>query len=1174
MNVLLSLLHSSPEYESLRAMLDAGQTAAVSGVSQIARAHWIAALHEDTGRPVVAVCQDEMAASRLAAELTAFLGQPPVTLPSRELTFLDAAGVSREWEQRRLRILYDLSAGKIPVLVTTLEALQLRTIPRSTLYAASIRLTAGGSYDLDKLTEQLTAAGYTRASLVEGAGQFALRGGILDVFSPAHDQPVRAEFFGDELDAMGFFDPVTQRRTENCDEALLLPTQEALPGLHPGGLSGLCADLQAHIARQNRRKTPNQALIKTLEADCEKLENGVSFAAADRYLALIYPEFACAADYISQDAAVFFCDQGNLQRGARARSEEFGQTLDVLLSSGTLAGELCEFQAEYEPLLGQFAGRGTVYFDSFLAARYPETLPPQKLLSITARQLPGYGGSLDTAVSDLKHYVKNEYGCLVLCGGKRRGEILKEMLGESGVNALLAFPLTKAPQQGQILITDGSLPAGLEYPDLHWAILTEGQLLARREQKPAAKRKKAATNRKKLESFTDLTPGDLVVHEHHGIGRYVGMEQLKVGGVTKDYVKIAYQGTDCLYVPATQLDLVSKYIGAGEDTPVRLNKLGGDQWQKTKAKAKAAAKDLAAGLIKLYAERKRLPGFAFAADSPWQQEFEESFEYAETDDQLRCIDEIKRDMESPSPMDRLLCGDVGFGKTEVALRAAMKCILDGKQVAILVPTTVLAQQHYLTAMRRFATFPVTIDVLSRFRTPAQIKKTLFDLQSGKIDLIVGTHKLLQKEIHFKDLGLLIVDEEQRFGVTHKERLKELSRGVDVLTLSATPIPRTLNMALSGLRDMSTIEQPPQDRYPVQTFVLEHQDGILDEAMRRELARGGQVYYLHNRVESIDQCAAKIKQRIPEAEIAVAHGKMNEEQLGDVMQSMSNGEIQILVCTTIIETGIDIPNVNTLIIEDADRLGLAQLHQIRGRVGRSSRHAYAYLTFRKGKVLSEIAEKRLDTIREYAEFGSGFKIAMRDLEIRGAGDLLGAEQSGHMMTVGYDMYLKLLEDAVLEERGEEAQKEPECTADLTVTANINKDYVSSGEQRMDLYRRMAAIRTKEDADELLDEIVDRFGDPPKGVMNLIAIALLRARAAAAGITEITQKDGAILLSLATMDFAAISACCAEAQFKGRIFFSAGKVPMLSVKLKKGEDALKLATQLVGTYAAMRAQTAEG
>ena len=1171
MNVLLSLLQKSTDYNQLLKAVEAKQAVAVSGLSQAPRSHVLAAVHEQSGRPLVAVCQDDMAAKRLASELGAFLGEEPPVLPSRELTLAGAIGVSRQWEQQRLRLLYALAQGRVPVLVASLDALLLRTIPRQTLFSASVTLRAGAEYSMPDLIERLTRAGYSRASLVEGVGQFALRGGILDVYSPAQEKPLRAEFFGDELDTMGYFDPITQRRTENVDEAVLLPVAETEPHLHPQGISGLCEDLRAIIARQQRRKTPNQALIETLQKDCEALENETLFASADRYMALIYPEFTTAASYLPQEAVVAFCDHGNLQRGEKDRAEEFGLLLDSFLTSGTLFGELCDYYATMDDLAASLRGRAVIYCDSFLAARYPEALPPKQLLSFTARQLPGYGGSLETAAADLKNYASNQYGSIVLCGGQRRGEILKELLAKSGLNALLAFPLTKLPQPGQILIAGGSLPAGLEYPTLKFAILTEGQIAVRQERKRVRAPKKA-TNRKKLDSFTDLTPGDLVVHEHHGIGRYVGMEQLKVGGVTKDYVKIAYQGTDCLYVPATQLDLVSKYIGAGEDTPVRLNKLGGDQWQKTKAKAKAAAKDLAAGLIKLYAERKRLPGFAFAADSPWQQEFEESFEYAETDDQLRCIDEIKRDMESPAPMDRLLCGDVGFGKTEVALRAAMKCMLDGKQVAILVPTTVLAQQHYLTAMRRFATFPVTIDVLSRFRTPAQIKKTLFDLQSGKIDLIVGTHKLLQKDIHFHDLGLLIVDEEQRFGVTHKERLKELSRGVDVLTLSATPIPRTLNMALSGLRDMSTIEQPPQDRYPVQTFVLEHQDGILDEAMRRELARGGQVYYLHNRVESIDQCAAKIKQRIPEAEIAVAHGKMNEEQLGDVMQSMSNGEIQILVCTTIIETGIDIPNVNTLIIEDADRLGLAQLHQIRGRVGRSSRHAYAYLTFRKGKVLSEIAEKRLDTIREYAEFGSGFKIAMRDLEIRGAGDLLGAEQSGHMMTVGYDMYLKLLEDAVLEERGEAAQKEPECTADLTVTANINKDYVSSGEQRMDLYRRMAAIRTQEDADELLDEIVDRFGDPPKGVMNLIAIALLRARAAAAGITEITQKDGAIFLSLATMDFAAISGCCAEAQFKGRIFFSAGKVPMLSVKLKKGEDPLKLATQLVGVYAALRAQTA--
>ena len=1171
MNVLLSLLQKSTDYNQLLKAVEAKQAVAVSGLSQAPRSHVLAAAHEQSGRPLIAVCQDDMAAKRLASELGAFLGEEPPVLPSRELTLAGAIGVSRQWEQQRLRLLYALAQGRVPVLVASLDALLLRTLPRQTLFSASVTLRVGAEYSMPELIERLTRAGYSRASLVEGVGQFALRGGILDVYSPAQEKPLRAEFFGDELDTMGYFDPITQRRTENVDEAVLLPVAETEPHLHPQGISGLCEDLRAIIARQQRRKTPNQALIETLQKDCEALENETLFASADRYMALIYPEFTTAASYLPQEAIVAFCDHGNLQRGEKDRAEEFGLLLDSFLTSGTLFGELCDYYATMDDLAASLRGRAVIYCDSFLAARYPESLPPKQLLSFTARQLPGYGGSLETAAADLKNYASNQYGSIVLCGGQRRGEILKELLAKSGLNALLSFPLTKLPQPGQILIAGGSLPAGLEYPTLKFAILTEGQIAVRQERKRVRAPKKA-TNRKKLDSFTDLTPGDLVVHEHHGIGRYVGMEQLKVGGVTKDYVKIAYQGTDCLYVPATQLDLVSKYIGAGEDTPVRLNKLGGDQWQKTKAKAKAAAKDLAAGLIKLYAERKRLPGFAFAADSPWQQEFEESFEYAETDDQLRCIDEIKRDMESPAPMDRLLCGDVGFGKTEVALRAAMKCMLDGKQVAILVPTTVLAQQHYLTAMRRFATFPVTIDVLSRFRTPAQIKKTLFDLQSGKIDLIVGTHKLLQKDIHFHDLGLLIVDEEQRFGVTHKERLKELSRGVDVLTLSATPIPRTLNMALSGLRDMSTIEQPPQDRYPVQTFVLEHQDGILDEAMRRELARGGQVYYLHNRVESIDQCAAKIKQRIPEAEVAVAHGKMNEEQLGDVMQSMSNGEIQILVCTTIIETGIDIPNVNTLIIEDADRLGLAQLHQIRGRVGRSSRHAYAYLTFRKGKVLSEIAEKRLDTIREYAEFGSGFKIAMRDLEIRGAGDLLGAEQSGHMMTVGYDMYLKLLEDAVLEERGEAAQKEPECTADLTVTANINKDYVASGEQRMDLYRRMAAIRTQEDADELLDEIVDRFGDPPKGVMNLIAIALLRARAAAAGITEITQKDGAVLLSLSTMDFAAISACCAEAQFKGRIFFSAGKVPMLSVKLKKVEDPLKLATQLVGVYAALRAQTA--
>ena len=611
--------------------------------------------------------------------------------------------------------------------------------------------------------------------------------------------------------------------------------------------------------------------------------------------------------------------------------------------------------------------------------------------------------------------------------------------------------------------------------------------------------------------------------------------------------------------------MVSKYIGGGgEDSNVRLNKIGSDAWQKTKAKARKAAKDMAGELIQLYAARKRQPGFAFAADAPWQREFEDNFPYPETDDQLRCIADIKHDMESPTPMDRLLCGDVGFGKTEVALRAVMKCVMDGKQAAILVPTTVLAQQHYQTAVARFRGFPVSIDVLSRFRTTRQQSKTLQDVRSGAVDVIIGTHKLLQKSVEFKNLGLLIVDEEQRFGVSHKERLKEISKGVDVLTLSATPIPRTLNMALSGIRDMSTIEEPPSDRYPVQTFVTEYNPAIIDDAIRREIERGGQVFYLHNRTETIDQCAGALRRRIPGLSVAVAHGQMSEDALGDVMQAMADGEIQVLVCTTIIETGLDIPNANTLIIENADRLGLSQLHQLRGRVGRSTRHAYAYFTYRPDKNLSEVAEKRLAAIRDFAEFGSGFKIAMRDLEIRGAGNLLGAEQSGHMMSVGYDMYLKLLDEAVLEERGE-APKEPDCTADLNVTANVDKEYVARSEERMDLYRRMAAIRTQEDADDLLDEIVDRYGEPPRGVLNLIDIALLRAQARKVGIKDIRQKGSNVLFVLANLNFEVVSALCADVTYKTRILFLASaKEPTLQLKLASGVDSLKQCKVFVQKY----------
>ena len=709
-------------------------------------------------------------------------------------------------------------------------------------------------------------------------------------------------------------------------------------------------------------------------------------------------------------------------------------------------------------------------------------------------------------------------------------------------------------------ISLGTLSAGCEWPYLKLAVLTEGQLTASTQKRTRFKKE---SNRQKIQSYTDLTPGDLVVHVHHGVGRFAGIQRMPVDGVEKDYIKIDYAGGDCLYVPATQLDQVSKYIGGGEDQErTKLNKLGGTEWAKQKTKAKKAAKDLAKGLTALYAERQRRPGFAFSPDSPWQQEFEDAFPYAETDDQLRAIEEIKKDMEKPRPMDRLLCGDVGYGKTEVALRAVMKCVLDGKQAAILVPTTVLAQQHYATACGRFKDFPVKIEVLSRFTTAKEQKRILDATKRGAVDLLIGTHKLLQKNVEFKDLGLLVIDEEQRFGVTHKERLKEMSRQVDVLTLSATPIPRTLNMALSGLRDMSTIEEPPADRQPVQTYVLEHDWAILEDAMRKELSRGGQIYYLHNRVESIDLTASRIQKMLgPEVRIVTGHGKMSEQELSSVMQAMVDGEADILVCTTIIETGIDIPNVNTLIIEDADKMGLAQLHQIRGRIGRSARRAYAYLTYRRGKILQETAAKRLSAIREYVEFGSGFKIAMRDLEIRGAGNLLGPEQSGYLMSVGYDLYLKLLEEAVLEERGEEKQIETECSADLTVSANIPERYVPSPEQRMDLYRRIAAIRTNDDASDLLDEMLDRYGEAPRSVMALLDVALLRAAAAKAGVSDISQKKDVLKFTLAVFRPEALVAVCGQTKYKHRLTIAAGDTPALTLKLKPGADVLETAMTLV-------------
>ena len=1163
MNGIASELLRQPEAGLLLESTLKKEAPLVTGLSPVHRAMLAAAMAQETGRPMLLLCGDEAEAVRLRADLQAMTGEETTLLRRREWQLRPAAA-SRSWEYQRLSALYDMASGRTRLAVAAIDAAVQRCIPKDVLLASAITLKVGERYPVAALAERLVQAGYVRCQQVEGPGQFAVRGGIVDVFSPAMEQPVRCEFWDDELDAMGAFDPATQRRVHNLKETLLLSAGEVLPFRTADTAEKAASALEA-AAKRLKKKENTQPLLRQLAADAAALRQGIAPSGCDRYMAAIYTEKTTALDYLPENAVICVCESGRVSESLRSCLWQLKEDVSAAAENGFMApamGELALSEGETAARLSRFA---LCQLDSLPTSRY--LLPPGQLLQISARQLSTYGGSLETAAGDMAHYLSADYRVVVLCGGEVRARNMQELLREHHIAAALVPDGGTLPRPGQAAIMLGALSAGSEWPALKLAVLTEGQLTESVSGKKGKSRRAKDSSRQKLQSYTDLTPGDLVVHAHHGIGRFVEMLRLPVDGVEKDYIKIAYAGSDCLYVPATSLDLVSKYIGAGSgedgEKPARLNKLGGTEWAKTTHRAKAAAKELAAGLIQLYAQRQRQPGFAFSPDSPWQQEFEDAFDYEETGDQLRAIEEIKRDMEKPTPMDRLLCGDVGYGKTEVALRAVMKCILDGKQAAILVPTTVLAQQHYATAQNRFRSFPVTVEVLSRFRTPKQIREILERVKTGRVDLLIGTHKLLNKNVTFKDLGLLIIDEEQRFGVSHKEKLRERTAQVDTLTLSATPIPRTLNMALSGIRDMSTIEEPPQDRQPVQTYVLEHDWGVIADAIRRELGRGGQVYYLHNRVENIENTAGRLRQLLgEETAIATAHGKMGERELGRVMQQMADGEIQVLVCTTIIETGIDIPNVNTLIIEDADRLGLSQLHQIRGRVGRSGRRAYAYLTYRTGKVLSEVASKRLSAIREYVEFGSGFRIAMRDLEIRGAGNLLGPEQSGYMMSVGYDMYLKLLNDAVLEQQGKRAEIMPECAADLTVSAYIPERYVPTAEQRMDLYCRIAAIRTDGDAAELMDEMLDRFGDVPAAVKALLDVALLRAAAAGAGICDITQRGRQVVFSFGPQpDITAVAAVCGMACYRQRLQLSAAAQPKLTLYLQPDEEALSAAGKLV-------------
>lgn len=1127
---------SLPQYGALAADIRDGRLpGAVTGLGHIHKIVLMHALCASTGRKAVFIVADEAEAHRACEDLAA-LGTEALLLPARDLSLRRVESTSREYEQMRLGTLARMAAGDWECVVACVDAAAQFTLPPDMLRRHTLTLTAGASLPVKSLPEALTAAGYERCEQIEGPGQFAVRGGIIDVYPADCPAPVRIELWGDILDTLSYFDLLTQRRTDPLSRLAIPPAAEIVfddAEQLAGRIEALAAGLRGKGAAAQK---------ENLLADSERLRGGGLPASLDKYIPLIFDRPATLFEY-GQDALLFVSELSRVKERARTFQWQLQEDIKTLLEEGQLCRGLTEYALDTEGVMMELERGGCLLLEAF--ARTGSDIRLRSLYNINARQLPVWSGGLDLLAEDLQDMLHRDMACVVLAGAEEKtARTLADDLVARGIPALFA-PSPEAPVKKRVLVMQGGLSSGFEFPDADLAVITHGRAGTARRRARRQRREKGA----EIHSLSELSPGDYVVHTAHGIGIYQGVQQLEVQGVVKDYIRLQYDKGDTLYVPVTQLDLVSKYIGTKDEVRVKLHRLGGQEWQKTKSRVRAAVKDIAKELIALYGKRMATPGFAFEPDGEWQYDFERRFEYEETEDQLRCIEEIKADMERAVPMDRLLCGDVGFGKTEVALRAAFKCVSQSKQCVMLVPTTILAFQHYNTVVRRFEGFPVRVEMLSRFRTPKQQEEILRKVRTGEIDILIGTHRMLSKDVKFHDLGLFIVDEEQRFGVAQKERIKELAPNIDVLTLSATPIPRTLNMAMSGIRDMSILEEAPQDRRPVQTYVLEHDNGILTDAIRRELRRGGQVYYLHNRVETIERCAAGIQMRIPEARVGFAHGKMTEDQLSEIWRQVLENEIDVLVCTTIIETGVDIPNVNTLVIENADRFGLAQLHQLRGRVGRSSRRAFAYLTFVRGKVLSDVATKRLEAMREFTEFGAGFKIAMRDMEIRGAGNLLGAQQHGHMEAVGYEMYLRLLSEAVNEEKGlSTGEREAECLIDLQVSAHIPESYIESNAQRLEVYRRIADIRTHEDSLDVYDELIDRFGEPPEAVQGLIDVALLRNMAAALGIYEVKQQQDSLLLYQRKLDFAVGSRM--SAALKGRVMINAGAKPYFAVKIGRG------------------------
>ncbi|MDR4950294.1 transcription-repair coupling factor [Neobacillus cucumis] len=1099
MNGLTSLFLKQEDIHSVIAGIEEGlREQLIAGLSGSSRTVLTAAVYEQMNRPIMLVTHNLLQAQKLYDDLVNLVSEKEVFLfPANELIAAELSIASPELKAQRIEALNYWSRKRKGILIVPIAGLK-KIVPSPSLWKQyQLSLKLGEDIDIDKMLTTLVSMGYVRSEMVTTPGEFSVRGGIIDIYPLTEPDPLRIELFDTEIDSIRYFSLEDQRSKEKIKEVLIGPATEIL--LAAEDYSRMISRLEEGLALSLRKLKDDKAKIQlsqNISYELEQLKNGQKPDQIYKYLSLAYDRPNSLLDYLPSNGLVFVDEISRVQEMNESLIKEEAEWYTGLLAEGEIIHDL-QISHDLSAML-QRKEFPLLYMSLFL--RHVANTSPQNIINITCKQMQNFHGQMHLLKAEIDRWKKGNYSIVFLGPDDERVKKLERVLEDYEVSAS-TIKENQQPLPGKVQIMRGNLHAGFELSIQKIAVITEEELFNKRVKKSASRQK--LSNAERIKSYSELKIGDYVVHVNHGIGKYLGIETLVINGIHKDYLHIRYQGSDKLYVPVEQIDLVQKYVGSEGKEP-KVYKLGGSDWKKVKKKVESSVQDIADDLIKLYAEREAAVGYAFSPDGDLQREFETSFAYQETDDQIRSIHEIKKDMERPRPMDRLLCGDVGYGKTEVAIRAAFKAIADGKQVALLVPTTILAQQHFETLRERFQDYPINIGLLSRFRTKKQQTETIKGLKAGTVDIVVGTHRLLSKDIVYRDLGLLIVDEEQRFGVTHKEKIKKLKTNVDVLTLTATPIPRTLHMSMLGVRDLSVIETPPENRFPVQTYVMEYNGSLVREAIERELARDGQVFFLYNRVEDIERKAEEISMLVPDARVTFAHGQMTENELESVMLGFLAGEFDVLVSTTIIETGVDIPNVNTLIVFDADRMGLSTLYQLRGRVGRSNRVAYAYFTYRKDKVLTEVAEKRLQAIKEFTELGSGFKIAMRDLSIRGAGNLLGAQQHGFIDSVGFDLYSQMLKEAIEERKGDltgEVKKSVEI--DLEIDAYIPDTYIKDGHQKIEMYKRFRGAESLEEIEELQSEMIDRFGEYPEEVDYLFQIAEIKVYALLNGVEQIKQ-----------------------------------------------------------------------